>query len=346
MTYEFQLPDIGEGVVEGEVVRWLVKEGDSLARGPAHGRGDDRQGHGRDPVAPRRPGRAAHVRRGADLPRRQGADRHRRRRRRRRRGGPPGRRSRVPLPRPTGRCRRARRRARRTASTRPDAGVLATPATRKLARDISASTSARSSGTGPDGRITSDDVRARSAAPAPVAGAPRAPQPPRRGARRRPRSRSAACASRSPRTWCAPKQHRAALHLRRGGRLHRSGRAPRARRTTRLAAAGGVKLSFLPFLIKATVAALTQVSRSSTPRSTRRPARSSSARRIPHRAGDRDRGRAGGPGRARRGQACRWSSWRARSIGWPALTRDGQGGAARSSPARRSPSPAWAPSAA
>jgi pyruvate dehydrogenase E2 component (dihydrolipoamide acetyltransferase) len=30
MIYEFKLPDIGEGVVEGEVVRWLVKEGDTL----------------------------------------------------------------------------------------------------------------------------------------------------------------------------------------------------------------------------------------------------------------------------------------------------------------------------
>jgi pyruvate dehydrogenase E2 component (dihydrolipoamide acetyltransferase) len=28
MIYEFKLPDIGEGVVEGEVVRWLVAEGD------------------------------------------------------------------------------------------------------------------------------------------------------------------------------------------------------------------------------------------------------------------------------------------------------------------------------
>jgi pyruvate dehydrogenase E2 component (dihydrolipoamide acetyltransferase) len=30
MIYEFRLPDIGEGVVEGEVVRWLVAEGDAL----------------------------------------------------------------------------------------------------------------------------------------------------------------------------------------------------------------------------------------------------------------------------------------------------------------------------
>jgi pyruvate/2-oxoglutarate dehydrogenase complex dihydrolipoamide acyltransferase (E2) component len=30
MVYEFRLPDIGEGVAEGEVVRWFVQEGDSV----------------------------------------------------------------------------------------------------------------------------------------------------------------------------------------------------------------------------------------------------------------------------------------------------------------------------
>jgi pyruvate dehydrogenase E2 component (dihydrolipoamide acetyltransferase) len=31
MTYEFKLPDLGEGLTEGEVARWLVAEGDEIA---------------------------------------------------------------------------------------------------------------------------------------------------------------------------------------------------------------------------------------------------------------------------------------------------------------------------
>ena len=198
----FKLPDIGEGVVEGEVVRWLVKEGDVV--------------HEDQPmvevmtdkatveIPSPRAGRVAklHVRRGADLPGRQGADRDRGERRgapRRRAGcarrlaGGAGRRraSGDADARPV----RAPRRRRRTRATR---AVLATPATRKLARDLGVDIRAVH-GDRPAGRVTSDDVQTptRAARGRPRRGAePRAALAAARTATCA--SRSAACARRSP----------------------------------------------------------------------------------------------------------------------------------------------------
>ena len=33
MLREFKFPDVGEGIAEGEIVRWLVKEGEAVTRG-------------------------------------------------------------------------------------------------------------------------------------------------------------------------------------------------------------------------------------------------------------------------------------------------------------------------
>ncbi len=73
--YEFRLPDIGEGVAEGEVVRWLVKEGDVLQEDQPMVEIMTDKATVEIPTP--RAGRVAklHVRRRADLPGRQGADR-------------------------------------------------------------------------------------------------------------------------------------------------------------------------------------------------------------------------------------------------------------------------------
>src|SRR5450432_4783943 len=238
MIYEFRLPDIGEGLVEGEVVRWLVKEGDLLQEdqpmveimtdkatveisSPRGGRVARRlyaegqncpvgkvlieieidvAGSGSAPAA-----------KGPAAPERSQT--------------PPTAASGPGKSQPVGAS---------------ETGVLATPATRKLARDAGVDIGAVV-GTGPAGRITSDDVKAHGGAPVQKhEGDVRIPF---RGLRKKiaenmVRSRHTAAHF----TYVEEVDCTELVLL-------------RARANQRLGAEG-IKLSFLPFIVKATVAAL------------------------------------------------------------------------------------------
>ena len=247
MLYEFRLPDVGEGVAEGEVVKWLVKEGDVLHEdqpmveimtdkatveipAPRAGRvaklmyaegqicpvgkvlitievADTAAGDAIAAAAPAHVEVAPSASTGERAPRNNGVN--------------------------------AR-----------DAGVLATPATRKLARDVDVDIR-EVTGSGPGGRITSDDVRAHSGAPAAasVSVADGDTRIPFRGVRRKIAEHlvlskhTAAHFTYVDEIDCT---ELVALRARANARL--------AEGTSQAKTVG--KLSFLPFIVKATAAAL------------------------------------------------------------------------------------------
>jgi pyruvate dehydrogenase E2 component (dihydrolipoamide acetyltransferase) len=242
MAYEFRLPDIGEGVAEGEVVRWLVKEGDPLTEdqpmveimtdkatveigSPRVGRVAKRmfaEGErcpvGKVLITIDVEGEAPSAK--ASAPAAAVAEAH-------------------------------------LASAPAAAGgngagsgevVLATPATRKLARDIGVDIR-QVAGSGRAGRITSDDVKAHGeGGPAPAAAAPRAASHtdgvriPFRGLRKKIAETLVRSKQTAPHVTYVEEIDCTELV------------ALRAKLNAR---GGGVeKLSFLPFIIKATIAAL------------------------------------------------------------------------------------------
>ena len=263
------------------------------------------------------PRREADVRRGADLPGRQGAGRDRARRtkaaaERGRRGG-----RRRPRRRACGRrasAPHARRgatngvgardaacwRRRRRASWRASIGVDL--------RDVA--------GTGPDGRVTHGRrARAATAPRTPASAAATATPAPVRVRR----ASDVRLPFRGVRKKIAENMvrveaDRGALHLRRGDRLTELVGAARARQGS-AGAKRGIKLSFLPFIIKATVAALKKFPQLN---ATLDEAAGEIVLReqLPHRPGGRDRRRADRAGGARRRPEFASSSWRARSNGW------------------------------
>jgi pyruvate dehydrogenase E2 component (dihydrolipoamide acetyltransferase) len=240
--FEFRLPDIGEGVVEGEVVRWLVKEGDSLREdqpmvevmtdkatveipSPRAGKVVQRM-FTEGQVCP-----VGKVLIAIDVDEGEGN------------APAPGAESAPAAAAPA-----APQVSKPNGVNAPDAGVLALPATRKLARDSGVDLR-KVTGTGPEGRITSDDVRARSAggAPTPQAASP-APAPndvrvPFRGVRKKIGEHLAHAKRVAPHATYVEEVDVTALV------------ALRAKLNAELSGQG-TKLSFLPFLIKATVGAL------------------------------------------------------------------------------------------
>src|SRR5512134_1433983 len=152
MAFELRLPDIGEGVAEGEIVRWLVAEGVGVKEDDPlvevlTDKADIEIPSPVDGVLARilaQPGRTVKVGEVIALIEKTGAPATE---------ATPGNKE-IPAPSPgkpgpSG----------GTAPSRVDVGeVLATPAVRKLAKDLGVDLSAVPA-TGPGGRVTEEDVR-------------------------------------------------------------------------------------------------------------------------------------------------------------------------------------------
>ncbi len=154
MVFEFKPPDIGEGVAEGEILKWMVKEGDQIKEDQPLVEVMTDKVNVQIP-APRsgkvskimvREGDLAKVGQtimviddGSSGP------------------SPPAATPSAPKPTQAAQMQQA-------PAAQPSPGVLATPATRKLARELGVDISSVR-GSGPQGRVTDDDLRSAAAGP-------------------------------------------------------------------------------------------------------------------------------------------------------------------------------------
>ena len=273
MTYEFKLPDIGEGVVEGEVVRWLVKEGDPLREdqpmveimtdkatveipAPRAGRVGKRMyaegqlcpvGKVLITIETEGPAVAATGGKVGTGPRAEVA------------GKPSATAAIVTAGEPPAALAASQAVGRTNGTNLTD--VLATPATRKLARDIGVDLR-DVAGSGPAGRVTSDDVREHHTGN-PGGGDTRGARAPRAAVVPLPTTPRETGDVRVPFRGVRKKiaenlvrsKHTAA-HYTYVEEVDCTDLVTLRQRANERLADRGVKLSFLPFIIKATVAAL------------------------------------------------------------------------------------------
>jgi pyruvate dehydrogenase E2 component (dihydrolipoamide acetyltransferase) len=222
MTFELRLPDVGEGVAEGEIVRWLVPEGapvreDDLLVEVLTDKANVEIPSPVNGVLARilaQPGRTVKVGEIIALLEATGAVR-------------------VP-PAPPGAAAPHRT---------PGSEVLATPAVRKLAKDLGMDLS-KVKGTGSGGRVTEEDVRAAAAAAVPEAGAkPQEERIPFRGKRRMAAKKMVLSKSTIPHALLVDEADATNLLAMREALREIGGRE-------------GVKITILPFLLQAVVTAL------------------------------------------------------------------------------------------
>lgn len=245
-TFEFKLPDIGEGVVEGEIVKWLVKAGDTVVEDqplvevmtdkatvtiPSPKAGKVVGTHGKEGESAKVHHVLVTLELGAGITA-TAAD--------------------LAVHAPATSAAPAATKAATAAATNGEARVLATPVVRRMARELGVSL-ASVPGTGPQGRVTKVDLEAfqrggaTQAAPAPkgpalqpAAGDTRIPV---RGLRKKIAENLRRSKQSAPHYHFVEEVDATRLLQVRdeiNGRLARAGE----------------KLSLLPFLVKATVAAL------------------------------------------------------------------------------------------
>jgi pyruvate dehydrogenase E2 component (dihydrolipoamide acetyltransferase) len=269
MAFEFKLPDIGEGVHEGEIVKWLVKEGDFVREDqpmvevmtdkatveiPAPRAGkilklNAKEGEvvkvgsvlviieeiGEAKAEPKREPLAVSA-------------------------TPP------PQPEPVAATASATAPAVTVSppSPTPTQRVLATPATRKLARELGVDIS-QIHGTGPGGRVTDEDVRrfaATRTAPPPPAPAPKPTAPAYTPSAVVTDRREERIPLRGIRKRIAEHMHQSkstAAHFTYVDEVDMTELIQLREQMRPLAEQKGVKLTYLPFIVKASVAALKEM---------------------------------------------------------------------------------------
>ncbi len=274
MSFEFKLPDIGEGVHEGEIVKWLVKEGDFVKEDqpmvevmtdkatveiPAPRAGKILKLNGKEGETVKVGSVLVVIEEAGAAP----APTVKPEPKRELAAPPLPKPEPKPEPAPTPLTTKPTPAPAAATATAAPARVLATPATRKLARELGIDI-ALVQGTGPAGRVTDEDVRqfatARTAPQAPTP--PPTPAPAYTPTPVSANGREERIPLRGIRKRIAEHMHQSkntAAHFTYVDEVDMTELVQLREQMKPLTEQKGVKLTYLPFIVKACVAALKEM---------------------------------------------------------------------------------------